>query len=78
MNRPKPSKPSYEPDEWRQPSGAALDCDEKLLVLRENLGEIDDVVREALEDAVLMGVDEAQFRSVLKQLIDALETPYKR
>ena len=46
------------------------------MALRENIGEINDIVREALEDAVLMKVDEQQFRDTLKRLVDALESPY--
>ena len=67
-----------EPKEWLDRAGAVLDCDEKLMALRENIGEINDIVREALEDAVLMEVDEQQFRDTLKRLVDALESPYAK
>lgn len=69
---------NIEPDRWLDRTGAALDCDEKLMVLRENIDEIHDTVRAALEDAVLMEVDEGQFRDTLKRLVDALESPYQK
>ena len=47
-------------------------------MLRENLVEIQDVCQEALEDAVLMDVSEAQFRKVLHALVDELANPYKK
>jgi hypothetical protein len=61
---------------WRSPSGEVIACVEKLKVLRENLEEIQGICQDALEDAVLMGCDETQFRDVLKRLVDNLENPY--
>ncbi|MBI2317998.1 MAG: hypothetical protein HYU75_13650 [Betaproteobacteria bacterium] len=62
---------------WRSPSGEVIACVEKLKVLRENLEEIRQVCQDALEDAVLMGCDEHQFRSVLIELLQKLENPYR-
>lgn len=61
---------------WRSPEGEVVACVEKLKVLRENLEEIQQMAQDALEDAVLMGCAEEQFRAVLKQLADSLENPY--
>jgi hypothetical protein len=44
--------------------------------LGENLEEIRQLAQDALEDAVLMGCDEAQFRAVLADLITRLQNPY--
>jgi hypothetical protein len=74
----KAEKSTYEPDEWRDGKGEPLACDEKLAALQENLAELQDVAREAFEDAVLMGVDERQFRETLRRLVDSIETPYKK
>ncbi len=71
-------KLAVEPDAWHQPDGAPLSCEEKIDVLRDNLVEIDQICQEALEDAVLMEVDEAQFRATLHRLVDALVNPYKK
>lgn len=62
---------------WRSPEGEVVSCVEKLKVLRENLVEIRQLCQDALEDAVLMGCDDAQFRAVLSELVNTLETPYK-
>jgi nitrogen fixation/metabolism regulation signal transduction histidine kinase len=61
---------------WRSPSGELVSCVEKLKVLRENLEEIQQLCQDALEDAVLMGCDERQFRQVLGNLLQQLENPY--
>lgn len=62
---------------WRSPQGELVSCVEKLKVLRENLVEIRQICQGALGDAVLMGCDEAQFRSVLAELVQKLQNPYK-
>ena len=62
---------------WRQPDGKALSCVEKIKVLNENLAEIRQMAQDALEDAVLMGCDDGQFRAVLAELVKTLENPYK-
>ena len=62
---------------WRAPDGTPVSCYEKLKVLEENLDEIREMAQEALEDAVLMGCDEAQARDVMRELIEQLEEPFK-
>jgi len=61
---------------WRSPTGEVVSCMEKLKVLRENLEEIQQLCQDALEDAVLMGCDERQFKQVLANLVQHLENPY--
>jgi hypothetical protein len=61
---------------WRSPSGEIVACVEKLKVLRENLEEIQQLCQDALEDAVLIGCDERQFKEVLGNLVRLLENPY--
>ena len=62
---------------WRSPSGEVVSCVEKLKVLRENLEEIQQICQDALEDAVLMGCDESQFKQILTNLVQQLEDPYR-
>ena len=47
-------------------------------MLNENLGELREMAQDALEDAVLMGCDEAQFRQVVEALVASLVNPYKK
>lgn len=62
---------------WRGPTGEIVACVEKNKVLSENIEEIRQICQDALEDAVLMGCDEKQFREVLTELVSRLENPYK-
>jgi hypothetical protein len=62
---------------WHSPTGEVISCVEKLKVLRENLEEIRASCQDALDDAVLMGCDEAQFREALLEVISGVESAYK-
>jgi hypothetical protein len=63
---------------WLTPEGEPVSCAEKIKVLNENLEELQALAQEALEDAVLMGCDEAQFREVLRRLAAGLVNPYSK
>ena len=63
---------------WRQPDGKPVSCVEKIKVLNQNLDEIRQLAQDALEDAILMGCDEAQVRAVLQSLVEDLQNPYRK
>lgn len=60
---------------WLQPDGTPVSCREKLKVLDENWAEVETVLREAFEDAVLMGVDPVELRRRLAELVAGLRGP---
>jgi hypothetical protein len=63
---------------WRQPDGQPVSCVDKIKVLNENLEELQQMAQDALEDAILMGADEAQIREVLERLVGSLDNPYRK
>ena len=63
---------------WLDDRGEAVACVEKIKVLSETLGELQQVAQDALEDAILMGCREEQIRAVLRGLVDNLANPYRR
>jgi hypothetical protein len=65
------------PPAWPGADGTPVACREKLKVLAENHREAAQVLRDAFEDAVLMGVDEAAMRKILTDLVAALPSPKK-
>ena len=69
MSPPKP------PTIWPQPDGAPVSCRDKLKVLAENHTELAQTMQDAFEDALLIGVDEAAMRQVLRDMVDGLESP---
>ncbi|TCZ66552.1 hypothetical protein [Roseicella aquatilis] len=66
------------PETWPGQDGAPISCREKLKVLAENHAELAQVMRDAFEDAVLMGVEEAAMRRILIELVQALPSPKRR
>lgn len=63
------------PETWPQADGAPVACREKLKVLAENHAELQQVMQDAFEDAVLMGVDAAAMRRILVAMVEGLESP---
>lgn len=47
-------------------------------MLEENQTELAQVMRDAFEDAVLMGVDADAMKRILAEMVGALVTPIKR
>ena len=66
------------PAVWPGSDGEPVSCREKLKVLAENHEEAAQVLRDAFEDAVLMGVDEDAMRRILTELVAALPSPKLR
>ena len=69
--KPLPNPPSI----WPGADGKPVSCSEKLKMLAENHAEAATVLRDVFEDAVLMGVDEAEMRQILNNLITGLPSP---
>lgn len=63
---------------WLTPNGEPVSCVDKIKVLNENLEEIRQMAQDALEDAVLIGCDEEQFRRVIRNLAECLDNPYRK
>ncbi len=63
------------PERWPQPDGTPVACREKLRTLAENHAELAQVMQDAFEDAILMGVDEAAMRAILSDLVAGLRSP---
>ena len=59
-----------------QSDGRPVSCLEKIKVLNENIGEIESLCADALEDGVLMGCDAQQIKAALHELIDSLAVPH--
>ena len=60
---------------WVQSDGTPVSCAEKLRVLEENRAELAQMMQDAFEDAILMGVDEARLRETLAAMVAELKSP---
>ncbi len=63
------------PANWPGLDGNAVGCREKLKMLAENYAEVSQVLRDAFEDAILMGVNEAAMRQILADVVAGLDSP---
>lgn len=63
------------PQVWPGADGAPIACREKLRMLQENHEEAAQVLQDAFEDALLMGVDEAAMRAILEGMVAGLRSP---
>ena len=63
------------PAVWPGADGAPVSCREKLRTLEENHREVAQVLQDAFEDALLIGVDEAAMRAILTDLVAGLRSP---
>ncbi len=63
------------PSLWPQPDGQPVSCRDKLRMLEENHAELAQTLRDAFDDAILMGVDEAWMRRTLLGLVNELQSP---
>ena len=60
---------------WPGVDGAPVSCREKLRTLAENHKELAEIMQDAFEDALLMGVDEAAMRAILHDMVDGVRSP---
>ncbi len=63
------------PAAWPGSDGKPLACREKLKMLADNYAEARQVLQDAFEDGVLMGVDEQAMRHILRDMVEGLESP---
>lgn len=63
------------PTHWPGLDGNAVGCREKLKMLTENYAEAAQVLQDAFEDAMLMGVNERAMRQVLADIVAGLDSP---
>ena len=69
------SDPGLTPSIWPGADGMPVSCREKLRTLSENHAEAAQVLQDAFEDAVLMGVDETAMRRIMADMVTGLHSP---
>ena len=63
------------PSIWPGLDSNGVGCREKIKMLTENHAEVAQVLQDAFEDAVLMGVDERGMRDILIGVVEGLASP---
>ena len=58
---------------WCMLDGSVVSCHEKVKVLNENYAELQTLLQDLLDDALVLGCSEAQVRDVLQQMLNELK-----
>lgn len=58
---------------WKRPDGSTVACHEKVKVLNENYQELQELLQDAMDDALLLGCSEAMVRAAFQQALDRLQ-----
>ncbi len=69
------ARPPTPPAAWIGRDGRPVSCREKLKVLEENRAELAIALRDAFDDAVIMGVDPVAMRAELAAMVARLKSP---
>lgn len=62
---------------WVKPDGSPVSCTEKVMVLNENYEELRSMIKDVLEDALVLGCSEKQVRESFHALIDEIQSDIK-
>ena len=71
------NKKKIYPSIWYSDKKEKLSCKEKILILNQNIEELYELSSQVYDEAILMGVDKNQIKTVLKNLIENLNSSLK-
>lgn len=63
---------------WKSKDCEIISCDEKLKVLEENLSEVNNVLQNAYDDAILIGCDESDLKKKFQDSVNNLNFSFKK
>ena len=65
------------PDFWRTSDNSKISCKEKIVILNNNVIELQNLINQIYDEAILMGVDKEQIKKVINNLSNNLNTELK-
>ena len=65
------------PDFWKTSNNSKISCKEKIVILNNNIIELQNLINQIYDEAILMGVDKQQIKKVINSLITNLNTELK-
>ena len=65
------------PDFWRTSDNSKIPCKEKIIILNNNVIELQNLINQIYDEAILMGVDKEQIKKVINNLSTNLNTELK-
>ena len=65
------------PDFWKATDNSKISCKEKIAILNNNVIELQNLINQIYDEAILMGVDKEQIKKVINNLSTNLNTELK-
>ena len=65
------------PDFWKTTDNSKISCKEKIVILNNNVIELQNLINQIYDEAILMGVDKKQIKKVINDLAINLNTELK-
>ena len=65
------------PDFWKATDNSKISCKEKIVILNNNVMELQNLINQIYDEAILMGVDKEQIKKVINNLSTNLNTELK-
>ena len=65
------------PDFWRTNNNSKISCKEKIVVLNNNVIELQNLIHQIYDEAILMGVDKKQIEKIINNIVTNLNTELK-
>ena len=65
------------PDFWKTSDNSKISCKEKVIILNNNVIELQNLINQIYDEAILMGVDKKQIKKVINNLATNLNTKLK-
>ena len=65
------------PNFWKTSDNSRISCKEKIVILNNNVIELQNLINQIYDEAILMGVDKKQIKKVINNLATNLNTELK-
>ena len=70
-------KKNLYPNVWKASDNSKISCKEKIIILNNNVIELQNLINQIYDEAILMGVDKKQIEKVISNLAANLNTELK-
>tara|TARA_B100000886_G_scaffold245464_1_gene172626 strand:- start:1605 stop:1826 length:222 start_codon:yes stop_codon:yes gene_type:complete len=65
------------PNIWRTSDNTKISCKEKIVILNNNIIELQNLINQIYDEAILMGVDKKQIEKIINNVANNLNTELK-
>ena len=65
------------PNIWRTSDNTKISCKEKIVILNNNIIELQNLINQIYDEAIIMGVDKKQIEKIINNVANNLNTELK-